>query len=583
MSRAQLAWILLLATAACGPANGDDTTPQCNANLLPGDLVITEVFPDADGADEGKEWFEIYNAGTQNVDLDGVILLASQDTGQDEVSHTMSSQIINAGEYLVVGGVAQDLRPAWVDYGYGADLRVGSSRGLPNADGRLAISCGGTMIDEMTYGASSSGKSLELDGTRAPDYNQNDDRMLWCDAPTTSQFTTASYGTPGAANDACANVTPTMCNDNGTPRDIVAPQVGDLVISETMAHPASPPGSADGEWLEIAVLADVDLNGLQLGQAEVDTGPKSVSQTLTSTDCLHFTAGSYVLLARNTDTAMNGGLPPVDFQLGFGLTDSTDGAFIGYDDSPLDVVTWTSSKTGIARSLDNTSLDPTTNDDDRFWCDAVDDYGTDGMQGTPGAANPACDIAPPAGMCYLPGGGMRAIVKPTTGQIAINEWMAAPSVTDSVGEYLELLAKADFDLNGLELGQAETTGPKSVSQTITSNFCLPVTSGDLVLLVRNADDTMNGGIPAASINFLLGFGLTNSNDGVFVGIDGGVLDTRTWSASPSGASCQVDPADGTSLCLPPTGGSATYGAGGDGTPAATNVCGAAATTTCVQL
>lgn len=583
MSRPQLAWILLLATAACGPNNGDDTTPQCNANLLPGDLVITEVFPDADGADEGKEWFEIYNAGTQNVDLDGVVLLASQDTGQDEVSHTMSSQIINAGEYLVVGGVAQDLRAAWVDYGYGADLRVGSSRGLPNADGRLAISCGGTMIDEMTYGASTSGKSLELDGTRAPDYNQNDDRMLWCDAPTTSMFTTASYGTPGEANDACANVTPTMCNDGGTPRDIVAPQLGDLVISETMAHPASPPGSADGEWMEIAVLADVDLNGLQLGQAEPDTGPKSVSQTLTSTDCLHVTAGSYVLLARNTDTAMNGGLPPVDFQLGFGLTDSTDGVFIGYDDTPLDVVTWASSKTGIARSLDNGSLDPTTNDADRVWCDATGDYGTAGMKGTPGAANPACDIPPPAGMCYLPGGGMRAIVKPTAGQIAINEWMAAPSVTDSLGEWLELQAKADFDLNGVELGQAEVTGPKSVSQTITSNFCLPVTNGDLILLARNADDTMNGGIPAANISFILGFGLTNSNDGVFVGIDGGVLDTRTWSASPSGQSCQVDPNDGVSLCLPPNDGSQTYGAGGDGTPAAANVCGAAATTTCVQL
>ncbi len=583
MSQPQLAWVLLFTTAACGPGGGGNNTTPCNADLLPGDLVITEVFADADGADEGKEWFEIYNAGTQNVNLEGAVLVASQDTGDNEATHTMGSQIIEAGSYLVVGGVAQDLRPAWVDYGYGADLRVGSSRGLPNADGRLAITCGDVTVNEMTYGASTSGKSLELDGTRAPDYNQNDDRMLWCDAPDSSMFTTASFGTPGAANDACANVTPTMCNDGGTPREIVPPQLGDLVISETMAHPASPPGSADGEWLEVAVLADIDLNGLQLGQAEVDTGPKSVSQTLTSTDCLHVTAGSYVLFARNSDTAMNGGLPPVNFPLEFGLTDSTDGAFIGYDDSPLDVVTWTSSATGTARSLDNTSLDPTTNDDDRFWCDAVDDYGTAGMQGTPGAANPACDIAPPAGMCYLPGGGMRATVKPTAGQIAINEWMAAPSVTDANGEWLELLAKADFDLNGLELGQAETTGPKSVSQTLTSNFCLAVTSGDLILLARNATEADNGGIPPANINFILGFGLTNNDDGVFVGIDGGVLDTRTWSASPSGASCQVDPADGTSLCLPPTDGSATYGAGGDGTPAATNVCGAAATTTCVQL
>lgn len=53
----------LLATAAsCGPDAGGD---GCKDKLLPGDVVITEVFADAkappggSGTDEGKEWFEI--------------------------------------------------------------------------------------------------------------------------------------------------------------------------------------------------------------------------------------------------------------------------------------------------------------------------------------------------------------------------------------------------------------------------------------------------------------------------------------------------------------------------------------------
>ena len=47
--------LLLLAACASAPAPGHCTDP-----LMPGDLVITEVF--AKPAASGAEWFEIYNA-----------------------------------------------------------------------------------------------------------------------------------------------------------------------------------------------------------------------------------------------------------------------------------------------------------------------------------------------------------------------------------------------------------------------------------------------------------------------------------------------------------------------------------------
>ncbi|HUH04819.1 MAG TPA: lamin tail domain-containing protein, partial [Kofleriaceae bacterium] len=295
IGRAFVVSTALLLGAGCGPSGDDDDLPACAANLLAGDLVITEVFADAVGEDEGKEWFEIYNATNQTLDLAGVVLTASKSNGEDAATHVMTQQIIDPGQYLVLGGVAPEFRPSYVDYGYGPDLRVGSSRGLPNSDGKLELKCDVVIVDEMTWSSSSSGKSRALDGSRAPDYNINDDQMLWCDSVT--EFELGSFGTPKGPNDACSNITPTMCNDNGTPRALVSPELGDVVITEYMARPSSPPGAANGEWLELLVTRDVDLNGLQLGQAEPDTGPKNVSMALASADCLRFTAGSYVLLA----------------------------------------------------------------------------------------------------------------------------------------------------------------------------------------------------------------------------------------------------------------------------------------------
>jgi len=68
--------------ASCGPSfpgAGD-----YKIKLLPGDLVITEVFADEKataggaGTDTGKEWLEIYNAKAQPIDLEGLTVTHSR-------------------------------------------------------------------------------------------------------------------------------------------------------------------------------------------------------------------------------------------------------------------------------------------------------------------------------------------------------------------------------------------------------------------------------------------------------------------------------------------------------------------------
>jgi len=148
--------------AACGPTPPDAT--GCRAALLPGDLVITEVFADfqasgqAGGGDTGKEWFEIYNARDEAIDLSGLTITASRGDGSRPRAHTIRQARIAPGQYFTLGSAAPGATPAYVDYGYGADLGD-----LANTDGgTLALACGGAEIDRASYAGVRAGHAREL-------------------------------------------------------------------------------------------------------------------------------------------------------------------------------------------------------------------------------------------------------------------------------------------------------------------------------------------------------------------------------------------------------------------------------------
>jgi hypothetical protein len=511
----------------CGPS-GENGGGACEG-LLPGDLVISEIMANPAGPDSGKEWFEIYNATSQTLDLTGLTLFAANEDGTSPRTHVMRETVIGAGEYLVLGGVLTEFLLPHMDYGYGSDLGA-----LRNTSGQIALRCGTVEIDKVVYADMADGKAQGFDGNRTPDHIANNDRANWCDQ--TTEYASGDFGTPGARNDPCANIVPDTCDDGATARPVVSPLVGDLVITEIMASSTVP--DADGEWFEVYVVNPVDVNGLQLGTA---VGTPRVA--INSTDCLRYEAGDYILFARKDDPGVNGGLPPVDFTFNFNLVNSNGSLFIGLDGELLDHVDWPSSTTGTSRQLDPSKFDPIENDDPDYWCAGVDPFG-DGDRGTPGAPNINCDIPLEDGKCEDEN-GVRDIVDPEVGDLVITEIMPdGLGGNPDRGEWFEIYVARDVDLSGVQVGRYTTSGPTTV-ETLPVRFCNRFTAGSHVLVARSADPLLNGGLPEVDFTFnfvLINSSATEANGALFVrDRHGAFLDTVTWPGSTRGVARQLDP------------------------------------------
>ncbi len=519
--------------AACGPS---DDAPSCDG-IVVGTLVVSEVQADYDAptgasaADTGHEWFELYNASSAPVELAGVVIEHMRPSETTGKAHTMGTVTIPASGYLVLGNVVPETAPAYVDYGYGADLGD-----LYNADGgKLRVTCGGTLIDEVIYDGVEPGHTRTLDGKQPPDALTNDNQAAWCLAAEDAQheYEPANFGTPGAPNQECNNVIPGQCDDGGTMRPTVPPAVGDLTITEVMPDPAAA-ADATAEWVEVLVNRDVDINDLGVAAAS------GTPVVLASQACVHVTAGSYLVFARSTDMAMNGGLPRVDGGAP-SLTNSNGTVRLLMGATELDSMTWTSVRAGKSLQLSAGLTAPTDNDVPANLCDGAAAYGA-GDLGTPGAANRDCGGSM-AGMCMDTGTGtMRPIVTPTAGQLVINEWMPDPSnVTDAAGEWFELKATADVDLNGLQAG---TTTLGATPLVPASGTCVRLTTGSYAVFAKTLG--AGNGLPASVTPVgTFPFGLTNGASSFQIGFGGANLATATWATtSVAGSSWMLD-TDGT--------------------------------------
>ncbi|MEZ4449635.1 MAG: lamin tail domain-containing protein [Nannocystaceae bacterium] len=547
---------------------------SCPAELDEGALVITEVMPDPSGADSGKEWFELHNPGAEAVNLKGAVLTLSKANGESQKSHTIAVDLeIPPGGYVTLGDVLTEARPPHVDYGYAAELGA-----MNNTAGRLRVICGDTVVDQILYSDVKSSRSRALDGRLEPDAIANEDQAAWCLGADLYDAVAKEYGTPRAPNPPCPLPPPPtgQCYEGETLRAIVPPTPGQLVISEFHPNPAAV-DDTDGEWFEVTALARVDLNGLQIGK---EIG--APLQTVEADDyphCVTVEAGGQALFAREADPEVNGGLPPVDVIVDFSLTNSASSLYLAdAQGTLLDAITYATSGNGAATSLDPMFVSVDGNDDPLHWCLAVDPYGL-GDLGTPRAPNPACALPPPTDEC-LDNGAWRKIRSPVAGDLVIDEVMADPSLTpDADGEWIELYVGADVDLNRLVLG----TDPGTVKQILgaTDPTCLAIAAGTRVVLARDVDPEVNGGLPAGALG--LGFSLTNSGSNLHVSLPGPdeatpgpLLDSAAYVAAKAGLSLRLDDAsldpagndDPLHWCLADL--AQVYGVGDHGTPGAPN-------------
>lgn len=185
----------------------------------------------------------------------------------------------------------------------------------------------------------------------------------------------------------CEAVPPTSTTSTSTTTTLPpSPAAGGLIISEFMADPV---GVADavGEWFEIFNTgADaVDVRGLTIADDGSDFhrigGPAPVLVA----------PGGSLLLARNADPAVNGGVTPDYVYDGFTLSNASDELVLMNGSSLIDRVAYGKGFVvrGRAASLDPASNDAAANDDPAVWCAADRAYGPGGA-GTPGQGNPSC-------------------------------------------------------------------------------------------------------------------------------------------------------------------------------------------------
>lgn len=111
-----------------------------------GDLIISELLANADGDDEYKEWFEVFNTTPHTIDLAGWTI---SDNGSDSHTISSSSLLIPSKSHLVLGRSANTNLNGGVpvDYAYGSDITLGNS-----AD-ELILKSGDTVITSLGYGA----------------------------------------------------------------------------------------------------------------------------------------------------------------------------------------------------------------------------------------------------------------------------------------------------------------------------------------------------------------------------------------------------------------------------------------------
>ncbi len=160
------------------------------ANLQPGDLVVSEVLANpAAVSDTAGEWLELYNRGSSQFDINGMVL---RDHGSN--SHTIATAaplLIDPGAYLVLGRNGD----ADANGGYTPDY-VYRDFTLANSSDSIILEWGQQTIFELSYsstdGFGDSGISMQLgsigEQITASNYLPSDATMT---------FGAGDLGTPG--------------------------------------------------------------------------------------------------------------------------------------------------------------------------------------------------------------------------------------------------------------------------------------------------------------------------------------------------------------------------------------------------
>lgn len=326
------------------------------------------------------------------------------------------------------------------------------------------------------------------------------------------------------------------CVEGDARRKTRAPGSGTVRIVEWMANPAG--SDTELEWVEVWFAEAVDLNGVRLG-----SDLESARAVVDGKDCVPVDAGSWMVFGASPAAA-----PRVDAELPFSLANTGARSIVAaVGDEILDRVEYDGSTEGLSTQVDDAGV----------RCEAPGDaFYADANVGTPGAENPRCERPLLDGEC-VDAGVARAIDSPETGEASIREWMPNPeAVENRDGEWVEVRFERAVDLNGLTLADL------TAKSTLMSEACVTAPAGAHVVFAREADPSLNGGIPVPT--YPLSISLNNRAETLELSVDGRVLDSVSYTKSEPGVAQQLDDED--RVCVA----NRAYGDGDLGTPGSPN-------------
>ncbi len=124
-------------------------------------VIITEIMYNPEGADDGREWIEIYNNGTATADLSDWKL--SEGGVNHGLTLTKGASALSAGQYAIISADAEKFAKDFPEF---SGSLWKSSFSLGNNEDAIVLKNGDLKIDEASYqnaqGANGNGKSLQL-------------------------------------------------------------------------------------------------------------------------------------------------------------------------------------------------------------------------------------------------------------------------------------------------------------------------------------------------------------------------------------------------------------------------------------
>ena len=314
-----------------------------------------------------------------------------------------------------------------------------------------------------------------------------------------------------------------------------------LVISEIMADPATI-SDANGEWFELhnPGAASVSLTGFQIASLNDASVPIN--------DAISIPAGGYVVFAKNSDNAVNGGLNAVGSFGALNLANNATDWVVIRDaaGATIDSVLWGVVPTsGSAKAKRAMVIDCTPFSDARAWGNAVTNY-VSTNRGTPNAVNDLTGYTAP-NLCGggQPGGPVVTVtVTPNPAAVAVGSTRAFSALPrDADGTTVSTTfawSSSDPLIATINPTSGIATGVAAGTATISARAENGVT-GTAILTVSAVGDIATVSVSGASIP--AGF-----QTQVFgTARDGGnsiVPTTFAWS---------VDPADATRMSVDASG------------------------------